>query len=324
MRRNRMPVAAALFLAAVFAAMFPPAAAGADGDIPAAILLSCSGEVTVARADGGRAAGSFGMPLYAGDEVLTAEGSGAEIHFENGTWLEVGANGRLMIKGAGTERRSDGVDVGEKSFDVVQNMLRLKDPSGASSLASLRSAPQTPQIVLRSPCNTSILPGAAEFAWEAPELDEPLRFTLYGDAGVIHSAEVRGSGSLPYPDDAPALKPGITYSWTVETTDPLRIPPIRSVAAFFEILPGDEAAALDGELAAIDPSGIRNEATYHFLRASAFFGHGLNEDAIAEMRAALAGEGGTPEMRAILARLLAETGRTAEAMEEYGRIMGGR
>jgi len=29
-------------------------------------------------------------------------------------------------------------------------------------------------------------------------------------------------------------------------------------------------------------------------------------------------------MRAILARLLAETGRTGEAMEEYGRIVDGR
>jgi hypothetical protein len=216
------------------------------------------------------------------------------------------------------------VAVGEKSFDVVQNMLRLKDPSGTSSLASLRSSPQSPQIALRSPCNTSIRPGSLLFEWEAPDLDEPLRLTLYGDAGVVFTAPVKGSGSLAYPDDAPALQPGVTYSWTVETTDPLRIPPVRSVAAFFEILPAGEAASLDGELSAIDPSEIRNAATWHFLRASAFFGHGLNEDAIAELRAALDEDGGTREMRAILARLLAETGRNAEAMEEYGRIMEGR
>ncbi|MDD3643251.1 MAG: hypothetical protein PHQ19_07320 [Candidatus Krumholzibacteria bacterium] len=322
MRPDRMRCAAAILVAALWAAAPVPAAG--EGDVPAAILLSCTGEVTVARAGGDRTAGSFGMALYAGDEVLTDGGSEAEIHFENGTWLQVGANGRLMIKGAGSERRAGGVEVGKKSFEVVQNMLRLKDPAGTSSLASLRSAPQAPQIVLRSPCNTSIRPGPPLFVWEAPGLDEPLRLTLYGEDGVIHEAPARGSGSISYPDGSPALQPGIAYSWTVETTDPLRIPPIRSAAAFFEILPAGDAAALDEELSAIDPSGIRNEATYHFLRASAFFSHGLNEEAIAEMRGALEGDGGTREMRAILARLLAETGRTAEAMEEYGRIMGGR
>jgi hypothetical protein len=319
MKKLRTACAAAVLASAVLAASVL-----AQRDVPAAILLSCAGDVTVIRAGGERTHGSFGLPLYAGDEVRTADGAEAEIHFENGTWLQVGANGRMMIKGAGTERGGAGVAVGEKSFDVVQNMLRLKDPSGTSSLASLRSAPQTPQIVLHSPCNTSIRPGDVMFEWEAPDLDEALRLTLYGNAGVVYTAPVSGSGSLAYPDDASALQPGVTYSWTVETTDPLRIPPIRSAAAFFEILSADEDAALDGELAAIDPSQIRNRATWHFLRASAFFGHGLNEDAIDELRGALEEGGGTREMRAILARLLAETGRTAEAMEEYGRIMDGR
>lgn len=300
------------------------AAWGSERDVPEAILLSCAGEVTVARDGGGREPGSFGLPLYAGDEVLTAAGAEAEIHFENGTWLQVGPNGRLLIKGAAAGRREGAVPVGERSFDVVQNMLRLKDPSGTSSLASLRSAPSAPQIVLRSPCGTAIRPGFPLFSWDAPGLDEPLRLTVYGDDGVLHESAVSGSGILHYPDTGPALRPGIVYSWTVETTDPLRIPPVRSAAAFFEIIPPDDEARLDEELAAIDPAGIRNAATYRFLRASAFFGHGMNEEAIAEMRAALETDGATREMRAILARLLAETGRSAEAMEEYGRIAGGR
>jgi len=293
--------------------------AAADDD-PTAILLSCSGKVTVVREGGESLPGSFGMALYPGDEVKTAADSQAEIHFENGMWLQVGPESGMKIKGGSTKSQPSGVKVGDESFRVVQNMMKLKDPKGASSLAALRSAPGQPEIVLLSPCQTKILSPAPEFSWEAEGLDEELRLTVYDEAGIHHKADLKGGSNYGYPDDAPALESGVSYSWTIETTDPLRVPPLRSSAAFFEILSAGKAKVLEESLAEIDAEGLPSAGTRHFLRASAYYGHGLLEMAIIEMELAMADSGGTKEMHSILARLYAEAGRTGEALTEYDRI----
>ena len=303
----------------VLSFMVQPAAAEDEG-ILVAILLSCSGEVTVERNSGGTEPGVFGLALFAGDEVRTSVSSSAEIHFEDGTWLEVGANSSMKIKGAKTKTRSTGVEIGDKIFKGVQNMMRLKDPKGTSSLAALRSSPTKPEIALISPCQTRVLTANPIFEWESNKLDEELLLTVYNEKGVHYETKIPGGSSYDYPSGAPALSTGISYSWTVETTDPLRVPPLRSTAAFFEVLSEDSAGKLDESLGMIDPEKIPNESTYHFLRASVYFDYGLLENAISEMEQAMEGDAGTKEMHSILARLYAEAGRTGEAMSEYDRI----
>jgi hypothetical protein len=50
--------------------------AGYAEDVPAAILLSCTGSVTIEKEAGGEIPGSFGLALFAGDVVKTAAESG--------------------------------------------------------------------------------------------------------------------------------------------------------------------------------------------------------------------------------------------------------
>ncbi len=297
-----------------------PHAAAGEEDVPAAILLSCTGEVTVERNSGGKIPGSFGLALYAGDEVKTSAASEAEIHFENGMWLQMGVSSSMKIKGTRTKTQPSGVKVGDESFKVVQNMMRLKDPRGTSSLAALRSAPGKPEIALISPCQTRVLTATPTFEWESSGLDEELLLTIYNEKGIHYETKIPGSASYDYPSGAPALATGISYSWAVETTDLLRVPPLRSTASFFEVISEDETGKLDESLGMIDPKKIPNCSTYHFLRASVYFDHGLLEDAINEMKQAMEGDAGMKEMHSILARLYAEAGRTGEAMSEYDRI----
>jgi len=299
-------------------ALVPSAAA--EKDIPAAILLSCTGEVTVERNTGDRVPGSFGLALYAGDEVNTSAESKAEIHFENGMWLQIGASSSMKIKNAATKTQPSGVKVGDESFKVVQNMMRLKDPKGASSLAALRSAPGKPEIALISPCQTRVMTENPTFVWESGDLEEELLLTVYDEKGIYHETKISGGSSYEYPSGSPAFVTGISYSWTIETTDPLRIPPLRSPAAFFEVISREETVQIDESLGMIDPEEIPNSSTYHFLRASVFFDHGLLENAIAEMEQAMDTGAGTREMHSILARLYAEAGRSEKAMSEYDRI----
>ncbi len=289
-------------------------------DVPVAILLSCTGEVTVEKNAGGEIPGSFGFALYTGDVVRTSAESGAEIHFENGMWLQVGASSSMKIKSAATKTQPSGVKVGDGSFKVVQNMMKLKDPKGASSLAALRSAPGKPEISLVSPCQTKILTGSPSFIWDSGDRNEELLLTIYDEKGIYHETKIMGGSSYEYPSGEPALATGISYSWTIETTDPLRVPPLRSTAAFFEVISRKETEKLDGSLGMIDPKEISNGSTYHFLRASVYFEHGLLENAIAEMQQAMKDGSGTKEMHSILARLYAEAGRPGDAMSEYDLI----
>jgi hypothetical protein len=127
--------------------------------------------------------------------------------------------------------------------------------------------------------------------------------------------------ALRYPADAEPLAAGVSYSWTLETTDPLRIPPLRTQAAFFEVLPPDEARQVEAAVTAVDRSSIPSESAYRLVLASIYFDHRLLGDAIGETVSALATDPANETLRAILARLYAETGRTEEAMSEYDTLL---
>jgi tetratricopeptide (TPR) repeat protein len=127
--------------------------------------------------------------------------------------------------------------------------------------------------------------------------------------------------NVTYPSDAPELVPGVTYSWVLETTDPLVFPPLRSEAAFFEVLSMEEKRQVDASLGEISETRKPGESTYHFVCASVYYEHGLMDDAISETSLALEIDPDNTALHAILARLYAETGRSEEALREYDRLL---
>jgi predicted Zn-dependent protease len=92
-------------------------------------------------------------------------------------------------------------------------------------------------------------------------------------------------------------------------------PPLRTSAAFFEIIAKDDVASLQKDLAAIDAKKP-GTTSYHLMRASLFFDRGLMADAITETQAAVAADPTNVSLHAILGKLYANTGRTADAMAE--------
>lgn len=333
MRLSWMWMTAALTLAVTYGAtpvQCAAPAAGAGASAPQAVLMSCSGPVTVVRADGATVEGSFGLPLRAGDAVQTGEGGSAEIFFEAGNWLQIGANSNIQVKAArGGEAAPSAETSAEappeagteaESFEVVQNFLRLKDSQGSSALTGLRSGDKQKDLVVISPSNTKLRSDRPTFRWEIADESTELQLTVYDESGVHWQGDVSGATTMEYPADAPALTPGVTYSWTLETTDPLAFPPLRTSAAFFEIMDADGASSLEESLEHIASSEQMSERTRHFLRASLYFNNGLLDDAIAETESALANDPDNASMRSILARLYEEAGRSREAMATYRQI----
>jgi tetratricopeptide (TPR) repeat protein len=124
-----------------------------------------------------------------------------------------------------------------------------------------------------------------------------------------------------YPAYAPALKAGTTYSWTLETTDPLKFPPLRSSAAFFGMMAPGDYADISATLAKIDGDKRLSESSRHVMRASVFFNAELLADAIVETEKAVELSPEDATLKSILAHLYRETGRDNDAVELYNEII---
>jgi len=235
----------------------------------------------------------------------------------------VGANSTMLIQ-AGRVKQSKKAALEEQGFKIVQNFLKLKDKKGTSSLAALRSAGKDLDLRVISPNSTKLRELEPTFLWSISDPSTEFMLTLYNDAGIVWKQKVRNVTQCVYPTDAPPIESGMTYSWTLETTDPLRFPPLRSQAAFFEVLSEDEEKEIQQALGKISKDEMPSESAYHLLRASLFFDHSLMEDAITETRKALETAPGNTALHSILARLYAEVGCTDEALEEYNRLLDKR
>ncbi|MEE9270598.1 MAG: hypothetical protein V3V49_10105 [Candidatus Krumholzibacteria bacterium] len=292
-----------------------------QANTPLAVLISCLGDVTVVKSDGPTVQGIFGLPLNAGDEVRTGDAAQADILFANDNLIQVGANSSTRIMGRkGSRSAESSTSMGEKSFQTVQNFLKLTDSGGTSSLAQLRSADSDQEIRLESPCQTRVRSDRPTFRWQAADPAEELQISVYSDAAVQWEYDVTSEMKISYPESAPALKPGTTYWWTLKSTDPLRFPPVTTNAVPFEILGEADARKLDVALSEIAKDESR-PSSYHFFRASLYFDYGLMEAAIMETIQALEGDADNPTLHSILAHLYAETGRSQEALGEYNRLL---
>ncbi|HET6463924.1 MAG TPA: tetratricopeptide repeat protein [Candidatus Krumholzibacteria bacterium] len=292
---------------------------------PAAVLTSCKGIVTVIHA-GTSAAASFGVGLSDGDEVKTGAGGEAEIMFPAGNWVQIGPNSSMRIKahsatapaGSGEKTEAEKKAANTGSFEVVQSFLKLKNSEGSSAIGGLRSGTKTARLAAVSPCQTRVRSAEPVFKWNIDDPSTELKLTVYGESSTLWQTNVSNTTMATYPADAPGLKPGVSYSWTLETTDPLVSPPLRTSASFFEIIAPADATRLDSDLSQLDATKP-GAVTYHLTRASLYFDRGLVDEAITETENALAADPNNQSLRSILARLYADTGRTQDAMTELNK-----
>lgn len=305
-----------------------PIQAVAEGDEapPLAVLMSCSGDVTVVKPDGSSVKGSFGQQLAAGDEIRTGKDASADILFENGNYISIGAGSTMKVQGSKTNGNDPVKPMGDNGFQVAQNFLKLKSAQGTSAITGLRNSGEwEEQLRAISPRGgTRVIDIRPTFVWEAGEPDEELQLTVYSDAAVHWKSTIQGVTELTYPDDAPALAAGPSYSWKLETTDPLRYPPLSSQAVFFEIISEDERGNLETTLKRIDEDGSLSEVSRHVMRASVYFNHGLLANAVGETEAAVSAAPDDASLQAILARLYSQVGRMAEAADIYDQILENR
>lgn len=310
-----------------------PSSSHGQDEPPLAVLMSVHGSVSVVSASGVTRPAVFGMHLHPGDEVRTGRGSSAEVLFSSGNLVEIGSNSRT-----GVGRRPAASQGTSPGFESVRNFLRLKESRGTSTVGRLRSGEPRRELWLERPCQSRVDPDHLVFSWKTRQDPLEVKFTLYDDHGVLWETTVGGATELRYPEDAPRLRPGTAYSWTVETADPLVIPPLRSPVGFFEVLGTEEMERVNEELALPGereesgaeetvapgrPTDSKRSAPsgWHLYRASVYYDHGMLDRAIEETSIALREDPSNDDLRGILARLLGEAGRSMEAVNQYDRLL---
>jgi len=313
-----MPLLAVAALLA-YTPMRGPSPGQVFADTPFALVLNCHGEVVVHRG-GSPIKATFGFQLNEGDVVEAADGASIEIAFDTGLVQLLEGPSKITVRPPKT-RQAEQTQLPDQGIQIVQNFIKLRDAEGATSVARLRSGNKATEIRAESPAHTAIRDGYPTFRWIATEPVTDLKLTLYSEEGIQWETDVTGVTNAAYPADAAALLAGVSYSWTVETTDPLQFPPLRSAMAYFEVIPNDQAEELEASLAKLNPEAMTSASSYHLVRASLFYSYGLVADAIAETREAVAADEDNATLQSILAHLYAQVGLTHEAIQEYDRLL---
>jgi hypothetical protein len=299
--------------------MWGPHPRQVHADTPFALVLNCHGDVVVHRG-GSPIKATFGFQLNEGDEIEAAAGASIEIAFDTGLVQLLEGPSKITVRPPKT-RQTEQPQLPDQGIQIVQNFIKLRDAEGASSVARLRSGNKATEIRAESPAHTAIRDGYPTFRWITTEPVMDLKLTLYNEEGILWETDVMDATSAAYPADAPSLIAGVSYSWSVETSDPLQFPPLRSAMAYFEVLPVDQAKALEASLNQLDPEAMTSASSYHLVRASLFYSYGLVADAIDETRQAVAVDEGNTTLQSILAHLYAQVGLTHEAIQEYDRLL---
>jgi Flp pilus assembly protein TadD len=140
------------------------------------------------------------------------------------------------------------------------------------------------------------------------------RVRVIGPQGVMWEQGDLEGRSLPYPASAPALTPGATYVWELETKEHGR------QIARFEVATAADVAAVREALAVLTPETARDHppATLALMRAGALFEERFYGDAWRELTRGLATAPDEPALHLLLGYVYDRIGLRDLAGRSFG------
>ena len=178
----------------------------------------------------------------------------------------VAANAQATSQDSGSKR----VRVNRQGFDLDPKSAQ----GGGAQLGAGSRGGAPAKIALYAPNLGLAYSLTPLFQWAAES--GPVTFHLYDpDDNEVYETEVTGQSGFAYPPDAPALKPGDTYRWTVQgkAVGMLEPPP----SAHFKVVSGAERQQLDQDLKKMTTDG----KPVRLQRAQFFADNGIWYDAVA-------------------------------------------
>jgi len=242
--------------------------------------------------------------LYAGSKVQVFNGAAATILFTDGTrTVNVDEkNSPFEVKPGAKGASGSG-----RLKDVANTLLGKKTSSNFVALA-VRGKSRGPTLL--TPRETKLLTPTPRFQWMGME-GQPSTIKVSSSNGLIWSVENIAETQIVYPASAPALQPGVQYSWSAEKRG------ATPEKAAFSLLNTEESRAIQARLAEIDASDGVSKTTLAILKGSFLISKALYYDAREILLQAAKADPEEPTLHFLLGELYDKTGLKSLAQEEY-------
>ena len=293
---------------------FAAAAAAASAEDPVGVLTEIRadrGKVEVKRA--GEADWKPAQPLLAlrpGDQIRAAGEARASLVFTGGRGAQAvsAANSPFTVLPPATQGSSDKV---KGLVGGVTDFLAGKQKDLAYLPLSVRAV-RPPRLAQIEPRDTKLMPGPVTFEWSGSNTLQ-YRLRVVGPKGVLWEQASLPRKPVPYPSSAPALEPGVRYSWQLETDGQ----PMQQTA--FEILSAADAQRVRESLDLLVPASLPGytPSSVALVRAGYVLRDGLYADARRELLTALAKDPDEPTLHLLLGQVYDTIGLGDYAQREF-------
>lgn len=278
---------------------------------PVGVLTEIRGRVEVKRA--GEAQWTAAQPLLAlrpGDQLRAAGDGRAALVFTGGRGAQAvsAGNSPFTVQAPATAAASDKV---KGLVGSVTDFLSGKQKDLAYLPLSVRSV-RPPKVVQIEPRATKLLGTPVVFEWSG---SDTLRYKvrLLGPQGQIWEQESLPRKPLTYPGSAPALEPGVRYTWQLEPTGQ----PMQQTE--FQILAPADATRARESLDLLSPASLPgySASSVAMMRAGFEMRDGLYADARRELMTALANDPDEPTLHVLLGQVYDSVGLGELAQREF-------
>lgn len=198
---------------------------------------------------------------------------------------------------------------------VAEELLKLKRAKPPTYMALGGRGPDArlAQPVIVGPRATRVLPGPLSFEWTGPRVPYRVRVLAPDGRTVWSSANVTGF-RLPYPDQAPRLAPGTTYTWVLDSSGRY-----ADERASFEVLSESEGARVRAALVELEPSALpaHSASATALLKSGFLFTEGLHDAARLELESSIAGSAGDRTLHYLLGHVYDRIGLDDRAIDAF-------
>ena len=269
------------------------------------------GQVEVKRA--GESQWTAAQPLLAlrpGDQLRVTGEARAALVFTGGRGAQAvsASNSPFTVQPPAAAAAGDKV---KGLVGSVTDFLSGKQKDLAYLPLSVRSV-RPPRVAQLQPRATKVLSGAVVFEWSG---SDTLRYKVRvsGPQGQLWEKGELPRRPLAYPSSAPALEPGVRYTWQLEATGQ---PPQETE---FQVLAAADTARVRESLDLLTPASLPGypASSVALMRAGYMLKDGLYADARRELLTALAADPDEPTLHLLLGQVYDTIGLGELAQREF-------
>jgi hypothetical protein len=252
------------------------------------VFLTIPGEPGKQRADGRQ-------HLTKGTKIEVLKDAEVEIYFLSGQSRTIAhSNSPYEVISPKAETKP----LTDQWTDIIRVLTDSKKQVPRILRARGTNAPPLPLAPRR---DTKIITRSPRFQWDGA-VDPAATINVFGPTGLVWTTRNLPPRVIEYPKSAPALLPGVNYSWEIVLKD------TKYSGGRFRVLTDDELGALKARLAEIESQSNLGKATRRVLQISYLISQELYYDARERLIQALETDGNEPTLLLLLAEVYRKTG----------------